>query len=173
MSDPGRARFVIRARISAVAIVACIALAGCSSAPSEPPSPSATGPVLTAAATGPLVCTTSPMGCVLSLEVVPGSGPWEPPVGYAPPPDRQFQPTQAENVLLPPRTTPMSVAPGRLRVIAILTIVSDVVEPSGPSYMGVAWRCQTELDVKPATKHVSVTVALQGVLPCKISATVE
>ena len=148
-------------------------MAGCSSGPSQPPAPTPTGPILTVVANGPLVCTLSPMGCVLSLEVVPGSGPWDPPIGYAPKPERQFQLTQAANVLLPPRTTPMSVAAGPLRVIALLTIVSDVVEPSGPSYMGVAWRCQTELDVKPATKHVSVTVSLQGALPCTISATVE
>jgi len=157
-----------------VAVVAALALiAGCDSAPTPSPSPVATGPVLTVASNGPLACPLSPMGCVLSLEIVPGSGPWEPPVGYAPPPDRQFVPTQAVNVLFPPRTTPMSVAPGPLRVIAVLTIVSDVVEPSGPSYMGVAWRCQTDLEVKPGTKHVSVTIALQGVLPCTISAKVE
>ena len=148
-------------------------IAGCSSAPTPPPTLAATGPILTAAVNGPLACPLQPMGCVLSLEVVPGAGPWEPPVGYAPPPERQFQRIQTANVLLPPSTTPMSVAPGPLRVIAVLTIVSDLIEPSGPSYMGVGWTCQASVDVKPATKHVSVTVALQGLLPCTISATLD
>jgi len=167
------ADIAIWSRSIAAALVAGLGLAGCSSTPSLPPTPSPTGPILTVAANGPLACPLSPMGCVLSLEVVPGSGPWEPPVGYAPPTERQFQLTQAANVLLPPSTTPMSVAPGPLRVIAVLTIVSDLVEASGPSYMGVGWRCQANVEVKPATKHVSVTVALQGALPCTISATVE
>jgi len=148
-----------------------VAMAGCSSAPSEPPSPTPTGPILTVAANGPLVCTLSPMGCVLSLEVVPGAGPWEPPVGYEPPPDHQFERTQTDVGLRPPVGTPMSIAPGPLRVIAVLTLVSDVVTPSAPSYMGIGWKCQTGIVVKADTKLVSVTVALQGLLPCTISAT--
>jgi len=159
--------------VAAILLAMLTLLAGCSSAPTPPPSLAVTGPVLTVATNGPLACPTQPMGCVLSLEVLPGTGPWEPPPGYEPPPDHQFDRTQTAVGLRPPTTTPMSVAPGPLRVIAVLTLVSDVVTPSGPSYMGIGWTCQTGIVVKPETKLVNVTIALQGLQPCAMTATVD
>jgi hypothetical protein len=159
--------------VAAILLAALTLLAGCSSAPTPPPSLAVTGPVLAVSTNGPLACPAQPMGCVLSLEVVPGTGPWEPPPGYEPPPDHQFDRTQTATGLRPPLATPMSVAPGPLRVIAVLTLVSDVVTPSGPSYLGIGWTCQTGTVVKPDTKLVSVTIALQGLLPCTIAASVD
>jgi hypothetical protein len=179
MADAAQARSTdARASAAPAAVVAIllatlILVAGCSSAPTPPPSLAVTGPVLTVATNGPLACPVQPMGCVLSLEVVPGTGPWEPPVGYEPPPDHQFERTQTDVGLRPPVGTPMSIAPGPLRVIAVLTLVSDVVTPSGPSYMGIGWTCQTGVVVKPDTKLVSVVIALQGLLPCTISASLD
>jgi hypothetical protein len=179
MADAWPARSIHARAPAAPGIIAAILLAtlalvaACSSAPTPPPSLAVTGPVLTVATNGPLACPVQPMGCVLSLEVVPGTGPWEPPVAYEPPPDHQFERTQTDVGLRPPVGTPMSIAPGPLRVIAVLTLVSDVVTPSGPSYMGIGWKCQTAIVVKPDTKLVSVVVALQGLLPCTISATLD
>ncbi|HEX5825718.1 MAG TPA: hypothetical protein VFY18_14765 [Candidatus Limnocylindrales bacterium] len=149
--------------------------AACSSGPTQaPPTTVATGPVLTALANGPLVCPRRPLGCVLSLEVAPGSGTWEEPVNFTPRTDHQFQPTDSLNVFRPPDATPMSVAPGPLRVAAVLTNLSDVASPpNGPSFAGIGWICQTQVDVKPSTRHVSVSVELLGLLPCSISATLD